>query len=132
RRLRQAGGSDRGSMSISMAIIFPVFILVLLSVIQVCLWWYAREVALQAAQEGVEVGRATKGDRGKAEQRGRDVVKDLGGGMLKDPKVIPERTGEGRIRVTVRGTSLSIVPGLGSLTITQHADGVVERWTSSG
>ncbi|MFI1580775.1 TadE family protein [Embleya sp. NPDC020630] len=119
-------------MSISMAIIFPVFILVLLSVIQVCLWWYAREVALQAAQEGVEVGRATEGDRGKAEQRGRNVVKDLGGGMLKDPKVIPERTGEGRIRVTVRGTSLSIVPGLGSLTITQHADGVVERWTSPG
>ncbi|MFE5326417.1 TadE family protein [Embleya sp. NPDC056575] len=120
-------------MSISMAIIFPVFILVLLSVIQVCLWWYAREVALQAAQEGVEVERATKGDHGKAEERGRDVVKDLGGGMLKDPKVIPERVDEGRrIRVTVRGTSLSIVPGLGSLTITQHAEGVVERWTSSG
>ncbi|MEU0935497.1 MULTISPECIES: TadE family protein [unclassified Embleya] len=132
RRLRKAGGPDRGGMSITMAIIFPVFMLVLLTVIQGCLWWYAREVALQAAKEGVEEGRRRGGDSAAAEQRGRDVAKDLGGGMLKDLKVIPERKAGARLTVTVQGTSLSIVPGLGSLTIRQHADGVVERWTTAG
>ncbi|MET7297518.1 TadE family protein [Embleya sp. NPDC005575] len=137
RRLRKAGGPDRGGMSITMAIIFPVFILVLLTVIQGCLWWYAREVAMQAAKEGVEEGRRKDGDIRAAEQRSRDVAKDLGGGMLKDLRVIPERTDDVRLKdvrlkVTVQGTSLSIVPGIGSLTITQHADGVVERWTTAG
>jgi Flp pilus assembly protein TadG len=131
RRLRKAGGPDRGGMSITMAIIFPVFILVLLAVIQGCLWWYAREVAMQAAKEGVEEGRRKDGNVRAAEQRSRDVAKDLSGGMLKDLKVIPERDDK-RLKVTVQGTSLSIVPGIGSLTITQHADGVVERWTTAG
>ncbi|MGW1995419.1 TadE family protein [Embleya sp. NPDC001921] len=131
RRLREAGGPDRGGMSITMAIIFPVFILVLLAVIQGCLWWYAREVAMQAAKESVEEARRRGGDIPAAEQRGRDVAKDLSGGMLKDLKVVSDRQAE-RIRVTVRGTSLSVVPGIGSLTITQHADGVVERWTTAG
>ncbi|MFI6581561.1 TadE/TadG family type IV pilus assembly protein [Embleya sp. NPDC050493] len=132
RRLRKAGGSDRGGMSITMAIIFPVFILVLLAVIQGCLWWYAREVAMQAAKEGVEEGRHKGGNIGDAEKRSRDVAKDLSGGMLKDLKVTPERVDGSRLKVTVEGTSLSIVPGIGSLTITQHADGVVERWTTAG
>ncbi|MGC0417438.1 TadE/TadG family type IV pilus assembly protein [Embleya sp. AB8] len=117
-------------MSITMAIIFPVFILVLLAVIQGCLWWYAREVAMQAAKEGVEEGRRQHGDLHAAEDQGRKVAKNLSGGMLKDPRVTPEQTKDGQLRVTVRGTSLSIVPGIGNLTITQHADGVVERWTS--
>ncbi|WP_406299087.1 pilus assembly protein [Embleya sp. NBC_00888] len=132
RRLRKAGGPDRGGMSITMAIIFPMFILVLLAVIQGCLWWYAREVAMQVARESVEEARRRNGDITAAEQRGRDVAKDLSGGMLKDLKVIPKREGDVRIRVTVSGRSLSVVPGIGSLTITQHADGVVERWTTAG
>jgi Flp pilus assembly protein TadG len=138
-RLRRSGGPDRGGMSISMAIIFPVFMLMLLAVIQGCLWWYAREAALHAAKEGVEAQRITGKDRENAEVRAREVAASLGGGTLRDVSVTTKvisgpgnpPAGAGvRIEVSVKGTSLSIVPGLPAITVVQHASGPVERWTT--
>jgi Flp pilus assembly protein TadG len=140
-RLRRSGGPDRGGMSISMAIIFPVFMLMLLAVIQGCLWWYAREAALHAAKEGVEVGRSSaEGGRGKAEREARERAASLGGGTLRDVSVTTEITRtpsndprpqvDAWIKVSVKGTSLSIVPGLPEITVVQHASGPMERWTN--
>ncbi|MYW05841.1 TadE family protein [Streptomyces sp. SID3343] len=127
-------------MSISMAIVFPVFMLMLLAVIQGCLWWYAREAALHAAKEGVEAGRTTtdKGPYGPEEQA-RKLAASLGGGTLRDVSVTSEVTrtppngqqaqADAWIKVSVKGTSLSIVPGLPEITVVQHASGPMERWT---
>jgi len=130
-RLRRSGGPDRGGMSISMAIVFPCFMLLLLGIIQGCLWWYAREAALHAAKEGVEAGRQQGGSAEDAQSRAKEVAGDLGGGTLRGITVtLPVNDGE-RMEVQVRGTSLSIVPGLPALTIEQHANAPMERWTTS-
>jgi Flp pilus assembly protein TadG len=139
-RLRRSGGPDRGGMSISMAIIFPVFMLMLLAVIQGCLWWYAREAALHAAKEGVEAGRSSRMGRADAENAAREKAASLGGGTLRDVSVTTEVTRTSPndprpqvnnwIRVNVKGTSLSIVPGLPEITVVQHASGPMERWTN--
>ncbi|WP_406280865.1 TadE/TadG family type IV pilus assembly protein [Embleya sp. NBC_00896] len=123
-------------MSISLAIVFPVFMLMLMTVIQGCLWWYAREAAMHAAKEGVEAGRVTGGNQQAGDTRAREVATDLGGGVLRDLAVTTSvTTADGtqipvRIRVEVKGTSLSILPGLPAFTVVQRASGSMERWTT--
>ena len=50
-------------MSISLAIVFPVVLLLLLLVVQAALIWYDRQVALTAAREGVDAGQITDGQQ---------------------------------------------------------------------
>src|SRR4051794_37582686 len=56
RRLCRLCG-ERGSVSLEMAIVFPVVLLLIMTSIQAALWFYARSVALGAAQEGTREGR---------------------------------------------------------------------------
>ncbi|WP_372404921.1 TadE family protein [Streptomyces luteireticuli] len=128
RQLRQ----DRGETSIQMAIVFPFVIAATLLVVQVSLWYFAREAALTAAREGAGTGRTYRSTPADGAARARSVLDRTAGDLLQDASVSTTGSTAQRVRVQVRGTALSVLPGVPGLRITQSASGPTERWTTPG
>src|SRR3954451_16808714 len=124
RRLR----AERGSVSLEMAIVFPVVLLLVMTSIQAALWFYARSIALGAAQEGAREGRVQPTSTGRAQSAAEGFLDQTAQDLLTGRDV--NVTGSpSSIAVTVTGTSLSIFPGLSGWSVTQTAVGPVERPT---
>jgi hypothetical protein len=124
-------GEDRGDASIQMAIVFPVILLTTIAVIQASLWYYAREIALTAAREGLTAARVYQASPADGTARAQEVLGRSAGDSLRGYGVSAGDDGQ-RVRVQVSGTALSMIPGLPGLTITQSASSPVERWTTAG
>ncbi|MCX4862389.1 TadE family protein [Streptomyces canus] len=122
---------DRGDTSIQMAIIFPFVLLATVAVIQASMWYYARQIALTAAREGLTAARAYESNPADGAARAQDVLGRTAGDSLRGYSVSVSSDGQ-RVRVQVSGTALSMIPGLSGLQVTQSASGPVERWTVPG
>ncbi|WP_435850384.1 TadE/TadG family type IV pilus assembly protein [Streptomyces massasporeus] len=122
---------DRGDTSIQMAIIFPFVLLATVAVIQASMWYYARQIALTAAREGLTAARAYESSTADGAAQARDVLGRTAGDSLRGYSVSASSDGQ-RVRVEVSGTALSMIPGLSGLQVTQSASGPVERWTVPG
>jgi Flp pilus assembly protein TadG len=126
-RLRE----DRGSYVVEFAVIFPAFLLLMFGGIQAALFFHARNVALSAAQTGVDHGRLRDAGAGKGVQSAHSFVNQQGGGVLKGVSVSSAGSNAQTVRVTVSGEALSIIPFI-PLRVSQTAAGPVERFTSPG
>ncbi|MFF0735952.1 TadE family protein [Streptomyces chartreusis] len=131
RRKGRRRRGDRGETSIQMAIVYPFVLLATVAVVQACLWFYARQIALTAAREGVTTARAYESSPGEGAAQARTVLARTAGDSLAGYSVSVSSDGQ-RVRVEVSGTALSMIPGMPGLQITQSASGPVERWTVSG
>lgn len=118
---------DRGDASIQMAIVYPFVLLAAIAVIQASMWYYARQIALTAAREGVTAARNYQAGPADGTARARLVLGRTAGDSLRSVSVSASSDGE-RVRVQVRGVAQSLVPGVPGLTITQSASGPAERW----
>ena len=109
-----------------LAIAFPVILLAVMTLIQASLWFYARSVALGAAEEGAREGRVQPASveraRSAAEQFLTQTAQDLLVGTTVDAAGSATT-----IEVTVSGTSISLFPGVAGWTVAQTAVGPVER-----
>ena len=111
----------------------PVVLLLIFSTVQFALWLYGRNVALQAAREGVSrlrlvdgAGAATGTDR--TERETEAYARTVGRESLLDPDASATYDGErGRVRVTVTGRVVTLVPGF-TFTATRTATGEIERF----
>ncbi|SNR79426.1 TadE family protein [Blastococcus mobilis] len=119
---------DRGAASVELAVAFPVVLLLVLTLIQAALWFYARSIALGAAQEGAREGRVQPASTARAQAAAEGFLDQTARDLLtrRDVTVSGSPTS---IAVTVTGTSLSLVPGLSGWSVTQTAVGPVERPT---
>ncbi|MFB7576268.1 TadE/TadG family type IV pilus assembly protein [Streptomyces sp. NPDC056165] len=122
---------DRGDTSIQMAIIFPFVLLATVAVIQASMWYYARQIALTAAREGLTAARAYQSSPADGAAQARNVLGRTAGDSLRGYSVSASSNGQ-RVRVQVSGTALSMIPGVSGLRVTQSASGPVERWTVPG
>ncbi|WP_020123812.1 TadE/TadG family type IV pilus assembly protein [Streptomyces canus] len=122
---------DRGDTSIQMAIIFPFVLLATVAVIQASMWYYARQIALTAAREGLTAARAYQSSPAAGTAQAQDVLRRTAGDSLRGYSVVASSDGQ-RVRVRVSGTALSMIPGVAGLQITQSASGPLERWTVPG
>ncbi|MGW7824653.1 TadE/TadG family type IV pilus assembly protein [Streptomyces puniciscabiei] len=122
---------DRGDTSVQMAIVFPFVLLATVAVIQVSMWYYARQIALTAAREGVSAARAYQSSPADGAAQARNVLGRTAGDSLSGYSVSVSSDGQ-RVRVQVSGTALSMIPGVPGLQVTQSASGPVERWTVPG
>ncbi len=110
---------ERGSATVQTAILFPVLLLVVLTCIQAGVYWYCQSAALSAAQEGVRVPAANDGTIGKGTDRASTFLRRIAGTLIESTQVTGTRTPT-EATVTVRGTTLTFIPGL-PLTITATA-----------
>ncbi|WP_306192056.1 TadE family protein [Streptomyces sp. MK5] len=122
---------DRGDTSIQMAIIFPFVLFTTVAVIQASMWYYARQIALTAAREGLTTARAYQSSPADGAAKARSVLSRTAGDSLSGYSVSAGSDGQ-RVRIQVSGTALSMIPGVPGLQVTQSASGPVERWTVPG
>ncbi|MGA5821889.1 TadE/TadG family type IV pilus assembly protein [Kitasatospora sp. NPDC094028] len=117
-------------MSLSLAIVFPVVLLLVLLVVQASLWWYDRQVALTAAREGVDAGRvqgnATDEVKNRAALRQAEGFLDRTG--VQGYRVGTDGSTADTIRVTVELTPPLLIPGLKGPTVRQVAQAPRERF----
>jgi Flp pilus assembly protein TadG len=123
---------DRGDASIQMAIVYPFVLLATIAVVQASMWYYARQIALTAAREGVFAARAYQASPTDGAARARDVLDRTAGDSLRFAAVSTTGSSTQRVRIQVTGQAQSMIPGLAGLRIRQSASGAVERWTSPG
>lgn len=122
---------DRGEAAVQMAIIFPFVLLATIAVVQASMWYYARQIALTAAREGLTAARSYQSGPGDGAAQARDVLGRTAGDSLRSYSVAATSDGQ-RVRVEVSGTAVSMIPGIAGLQISQSASGPVERWTIPG
>ncbi|QKV97307.1 pilus assembly protein [Streptomyces sp. NA02950] len=115
-----------------MAIIFPFVILLTIVVVQASMWYYARQIALAAAREGIAAGRTYQAGPGTGANRAREVLDRTAGDSLRRATVSSAGSTGERIRIQVSGAAPSLLPFVPDLPVTQSASGAVERFTTPG
>lgn len=124
--VRRRLSGERGAAALELAIAFPVILLAVMTLIQAALWFYARSVALGAAEEGAREGRVQPTSVDRAHSAAEEFLTQTAQDLLVGTRV--EIAGSPTtIEVTVTGTSISLFPGLGGWSVEQTAVGPVER-----
>lgn len=127
--------ADGGASALELAILAPALLFLIFFMIQAALWLYGRNVALQAAREGVSQLRLVQAteDIGAARDRARASAERfagvVGGNTLLDPAATTgyDENNSGQVRITVTGHTVSLMPGV-TLHVTQTATGEIERF----
>ncbi|MHB8448958.1 MAG: TadE/TadG family type IV pilus assembly protein [Mycobacteriales bacterium] len=131
RRSRCTGrGRDAGSFSLELAVLFPVFLLLILLIAQAALYFFARSVATSAAQQGADTARLQGNTPVDGASTATAFVTDQGGGILDDLAVTTTGSTPTQVSVTVTGHALTIIPGI-SFTVRQSATAPRERYTTA-
>jgi len=117
-------------VSLEIAVLGPALLLLVFSIVQAGLWLYARSLALAAAQEGVNAARTYGADPGVGVVRANAFLKEQAGDSLTDTTATSAGSTPTVIRIQVTGRSLSVLPGVPGMTVTQSATGTVERFTT--
>jgi Flp pilus assembly protein TadG len=120
---------DRGSASVELVVLLPALFAVMFLGMQAALFYHARTVATAAAQEGARAAGVELGREADGVEAATSFVVDAGGDdVLADATATAVRT-QGTSTVTVRGFSLSVVPGWRPV-VRQSATVPVERLTA--
>ncbi|WP_018584568.1 TadE family protein [Salinispora arenicola] len=124
------GGTDRGANPVELAVVMPVIFLLLFGSIQVAAVFIARSTALHAAQSGVNAQRVFNAPPDAGADRARRFLTVAGGWLVDWDSPGPScQTDATEVTCTVRGRSLSVVPGV-DFPVHESAHGTVERWTA--
>lgn len=110
------------------AILYGSVLVVVLTLIQVGLWFYGRDLALTAARAGVDLGRSYGTvDAAAAQSHAQDVAASAATGVLDNPTATATATAT-TMTVTVQAQVTTLVPGL-SLRVSQSATAAIEKLT---
>lgn len=123
---------DAGSATLEIAIVGPVLLLLIFTIVQAALWFYARNLALAAAQEGVSAGHGYGASAGTGVTRARSFLDRAAKDSLQSIDVSASGSTPTHIHIEVRGRSLSVLPGVPGISVSQSAQGPVERFTVAG
>lgn len=131
---RRAVRNDSGVSAVELAFIAPALILIIFFAIQAALFFYGRNVAIQAAREGVSQLRLAQ-DAATYQAQRADIVDHtetfahtVGHEALSGAVATPTYDDQAaRVSMTVTGTVITLVPGL-HLRVTEMAEGPVERF----
>jgi Flp pilus assembly protein TadG len=121
---------DSGSVTLEIAILAPVLLFMVFTIVQVSLWSFARSLAQAAAQEGASAGAAHGAAAGAAVARVQHFLLETGGDSLTAVAVGSGGSTATTVRIEVRGRALSVLPGVPGLTVTEVAQAPLERFTT--
>ncbi len=125
RRATRTRPGDEGAASTELVVATPLIMIMLLVVVQLAVWGWAEQVASAAARRGVDAARLAGADPQAAQNTAGLITSQIGGGVLTHPQITLTQTGPTLLTVTVTGTAIRYLPGLG-LHVTAHASGVRE------
>jgi Flp pilus assembly protein TadG len=128
-RLAAVARDDSGMTTLEVAVLFPITLILIFGIAQTALWYMARSAALAAAQEGVTAGRAYNAKPGDGPAAARNFLNAQVGDILGGAQVGIPSSPAGTLRITVSGTSLSLIPGW-KINVSQSAQGPLEKWNS--
>ncbi|WP_354643310.1 TadE family protein [Kitasatospora camelliae] len=131
RRPRVPRPLDRGAVTLSLAILFPVVLLIVMLAVQACLWWYAGQVAHTAVREGVEAGRVRGATPADGDARANEVLARFGD-LARPVSVSHGGTDADYLRMTVEVSPQAVLPFFDRMTITRKAAGPRERFVPAG
>jgi hypothetical protein len=102
---------------------------IMFTAIQAATYFWAKSIALAAAQEGAEAQRAYNAAAGAGQDRAAAFIASAGDGLTGATITV---TGDPQqVQVTVTGHCLSVIPGFcGLVPISATAHGTVERVTT--
>jgi len=131
-RLRERLRGDDGSTTVEMAVLFPVLLILLMTIVQAGMWWHARNLALAAAQAGVQVARTTTGTAQSAEAAAVSYLARAGGSATTETAVHASVSVEtARVEVSATAPRVLPVPGL-EIRVDQAAEARREVFTTPG
>jgi len=145
---RSARG-ERGATSLEFAVLSLAFLFIVFMVVQAALYYHARNV-IKAEAEGIaRAVRAYPAEPGGPAERTIPSMSELqrlanseaarqwdvlddSGDTTSRPDVQVRVAGFNQVQVTVRANPISILPGIGDMTITATAGGPFEVFKRSG
>ena len=121
--------ADRGSLSLELAILFPVVLMLTLGAVQTGLWFSARNMCQAAAEAGVRAGKVLNAPAGAGAAAARGYLRDVAGGLVVDPDLSEARTVTD-ITVSCAGHAQNVIPMPGlSIDLVQSSSAARERFT---
>jgi Flp pilus assembly protein TadG len=131
---------DDGAASTEIVIIAPVFLFLILLIVQLGLYFHAINVASAAAQEGARDASLQTADRGAAlaegEATARDLVQSLAPELLAGVQIDGALVDGGdSVRMTVAGDVSQVVtiPGIDlAISVNESAETPVEEFRPAG
>lgn len=128
---------ERGSSTAETVIAMSILMMTILAGMQVVLLFFARSIALAAAQEGVRAARAESASRTAGSAVARGYAERTASGFLTSISATSSTdggrgAGPATVRVIVRGQSLSLVPFIESIPVEGEAAGALEEFSVPG
>lgn len=108
-----------------MVIIAPLLLTLMFAAIQAGIWFYARNLALTAAQQSTHQARGTNGSVTTGQQAAESYLQRTSSGILSDVTITVTSDGD-TVTTTVTGTSLSLIPGV-AIEVSQSSVAPVEK-----
>jgi hypothetical protein len=121
--------TDVGSSVIEAVLLIPVFMLLILIVIQFVLWSHAAQVAQLAASTGDRTARSIGGGPAEGADRARSVLNGPGSDITSSTVTYSVLPGD-LVEMTVTGKAETILPGF-SLSVSAKQVGPIQQFRSS-
>jgi Flp pilus assembly protein TadG len=119
---------DRGSASIEFAITATAVIALMFTAIQAATWFWARSIAMAAAEEAANAQRAYNAPPGAGQTRADAFIASTGDG-LSGASVTVTTTAQ-QVQVHVSGHCMSVIPGFcNAFPVKASVHATVERVT---
>jgi Flp pilus assembly protein TadG len=126
---RRPGHRDSGALTLSYVVVFPVFLIALMTIAQVSVWYLARSAALAAARQGADAARLENAGSGAGPPAAVSFAQSVAHGFLINPRASDTGSTARTIQITVRGRVPTLVPGM-HLRVRQVAQAPVEQFTT--
>lgn len=119
---------DRGD-ALQVAVLVPVLMFAVFAIFQGAFWYHAKGIALAAAEQGARASSAQHGSSSDGQRSATSVISEAGGSKTLIDATVNSNRSTTRSTVTVTGRSISLLPGIPGMTVTQTASFPVERFT---
>jgi Flp pilus assembly protein TadG len=121
---------DQGAATAELVLATPALLFLMMLLVQFGLWYHASNVASAAAQQGARAARLEDGTEADGEAAARELLNQVGGRMLTDLSVRPDRNAD-TARVEVTGNVVRVIPFM-TLKVSEVSEGPVERFRPEG
>ena len=121
---------DAGSAPLDTVLVFPAFAVLSLLIVQGCMWFFAREIAIAAATEGARAGAGYNSGPGAGVDRANAFIANTNNTLLLSPQVTAAGSTPNAVQITITGSVPALLFGFANPPIVVTVNEPVERLSS--